>query len=242
MLRVEKGSHLLQFQADLLSAGVGGATDRVGGVVARAVLFQTVGGRGGGQGGGKAVASVSSLSEKSRLRLSIQARGLGFGFGPRLVAERGMGGSGPPGTRFGRHLYGEMNSSIRRHLSCPVGAAAATAGGGGMDGAGGGGGGGGGGAAPRHQGRGRLCSGPSGDCSGELTSGERSSPQVQVDPSGWTLPQRLSARIGDLHSRQMHKQCAASSPHWPPPGLTCGHILTLAVWGPQNLEFGARPS
>jgi len=58
----------------------------------------------------------------------------------------------------------------------------------------------------------------------------------------------LRARIGDLHSRHRQLQWAASLPHWPPPAPTWGHLPkwghmgTLLVRLPHDLEVGARPS
>ena len=89
--------------------------------------------------------------------------------------------------------------------------------------------------------RGRAKGG--GSCSGDETSGLRSLPHGQRDPSFIRAPQRFLAFIGDEHRRHRQKQCSASRPHWPPPGLTWGHILTsLPPAWPQYLEVAERPS
>ena len=141
----------------------------------------------------------------------------------------GMGGSGPPGTRLGRHSpRGRMGSSSGATDRAGPGLGAARS---------------------FHQTTGRGGTTLSGEASGVDTSGLRLLPHMHFDPSGRLEPQTLRARMGAPHRRHMHMQCSASRPHWRPSppygaprGLTWGHILTFVVRFPQYLEFALRPS
>jgi hypothetical protein len=194
---------------------------------------------------------------------SIQALGLASSL-RRLGGGLGML-SGPPGTRFGRHLVGEMNSSRNQGVSLqPGNLGVITAGGGGAPDVGavesvvGGGGAVDVGAVasvvgvgvsfqkPRLRGTDdRDLRGRGGDCSGELSLVLRSAPHPQTTPLSSTALQRLRARIGRPQRRHQHKQWSGSRPHRPPLSLACltwGHMRTLALDAPQYLELAERPS
>ena len=173
---------------------------------------------------------ITALGRRVGVRLANCVRG---GRAP------GMGASGPPGSKFGRG----RGASTRRGAGAGFGRGVSTTSAGPAAGAG---------AAPRYQGRGRLALGTSGDCSGELSSSERSWPQGQMLPSGCRVPQRLRARIGAWQSKHTHMQRSGVSPHCRPrppgSGMTslwgrrCGHMRTFAVLGPQKRDVCARPS
>jgi hypothetical protein len=147
-------------------------------------------------------------------KLNGGSAGRGLGGLPRFGAG-GMGGSRLPGSMLTKLMSGEL---------CTVARAGDTEGTLADAGAG---------AGPRSQRRLRRWGTLGGLCSGVLTSGERSSPQVQGTPLLIQAPQRLRARIGAPQSRHIHMQNCAVSPHCPPPGLTWGHIFTLEVVFPQ---------
>ena len=146
---------------------------------------------------------------------------------------------GPPASRLGRHLPPPIDSSRNSAAAgdkgggvageeLPPAAAAAAAREGIAD-------------VARVFLRGRGKGG--GSCSGDETSGLRSLPHGQREPSFIRAPQRFLAFIGEEQRRQRQKQCSASRPHCPPPGLTWGHIFTsLPPEWPQNLEVAERPS
>ena len=203
-------------------------------------LFHVVGGLGTGIGGGGDEAGVVS-------KLRRPSGALGLGGLPRRFGVAGIGGSRPPAARETKLISGVRPSpGCARARACNeaagelwtaarAGDTVATLGGGvacdgGTEGAGPGGG---VAAGPRYQRRLRGIAMLGGLCSGELTSGERSWPQGQRSPLLDQAPQRLRARIGAPQSKHIHMQNSAVRPHCPPPGLTWGHIFTLAQVFPQ---------
>jgi hypothetical protein len=202
-----------------LSLGVGGASagagaiDWVSGIVANLERFQVVGWRGG-----------SSDQSVSRSKCVVMS-GVILGLRPRVSARLavGIGASGPPGP-LGTYLRMRGPNSPSLPISLPTDGASPGVG---VMGA----------AAPRHQGRGGVRTGSVGEASTVDTSGLLSCPHLQGGRG-----QRLRARIGAWQIRHTHMQNLASRPHWPPPGLMCGHIFTIAVLFPQVLEVARRPS
>jgi len=121
----------------------------------------------------------------------------------------GMGASGPPGSKFGRHrpfpsigtrngcTSGERTSGT---ATGPLGERTSGTETGPLG-------------AGFHQGRLRGGLGRGGDCSGGLSSSERSCPQVHFVPSASLPMHALRARIGVSQIRQRQLQWAASLPH-----------------------------
>ena len=158
------------------------------GTVSTILLVMTVAGKSNSTRGGNA--NSSSRCQRGDL-------GGGGGVLRLRGVAMGMGASGPPGSKLGRHL---PLPSIGTRKGCTSGATATdppvTAAGAGF-----------------HQGRLRGGLGRGGDCSGGLSSSERSCPQVHFDPSAFLPMHALRACIGVSQIRQRQLQWAASLPH-----------------------------